>query len=300
MPYIDYEGDKARVLSAQGRGETFQEVLARRLSRRGLIKVAAGSAAAAAAVSVTGPRLTVAQTATPVAGNPVGRVGALGFEPIALDTQDALQVAPGHTAVPFLRWGDPIFADAADFDPAAQSAATQELQFGYNADWIEFMPLPQGSNNSDHGLLVVNHEYTNPELMFPGYLTANPEYTGAPDSDDAPPVPEFLTNPTKEIVDTELAAHGLSVVEVRRNATGGWDIVRDSAYNRRITATTPMEVAGPAAGHELMKTNEDPDGGRVVGTLNNCAGGKTPWGTGLMGEENVHFYFGGGEPGKTP
>jgi secreted PhoX family phosphatase len=94
--------------------------------------------------------------------------------------------------------------------------------------------------------------------MFPGYLTANPEYTGAPDSDDAPPEPEFLTNPTKEIVDTELAAHGLSIVEVRRNATGGWDVVRDSAYNRRITATTPMEVAGPAAGHEPDEDQRGP------------------------------------------
>ena len=291
MPFIDYEGDKHRVLSGNGRGDTFQDVLGRRLSRRGLVKVAAGSTAAAA-VSVTGPRLTVAaQTATPVAGNPVGRVGALGFEPIALDAGDSPVVAPGHTMTAFLRWGDPIMSGAPGFDPAAQSAAAQEMQFGYNCDWIEFMPLPQGSDSNDHGLLVVNHEYTNPELMFPGYLTANPEYTEAPVADDAPPVPEFLTNPTKEIVDTELAAHGLSVVEVRRDEAGAWRVVLDSPYNRRLTATTPMSVSGPAAGDARMQTAADTTGREVTGTLNNCAGGKTPWGTVISGEENFQQYF---------
>ena len=291
MPHIDYEGDKGRIFSSPGRGETFQEVLSRRLSRRGLVKVTAGSAAAAT-VSVTGPRFTVAaQTATPVAGNLVGRVGALGFTPITLDAGETPVVAPGHTVVPFLSWGEPIMAGAPAFDPTAQSAAAQEMQFGYNCDFVAFMPLPQGSDSSDHGLLVVNHEYTNPELMFPGYLTANPEYLEAPVADSAPPVPEYLTNPTKEIVDTELAAHGLSIVEIRRDEGGAWRIVTDSSYNRRLTGTTPMTVTGPAAGNERLQTTIDPTGTEVSGTLNNCAGGVTPWGTIVSGEENFQQYF---------
>jgi secreted PhoX family phosphatase len=285
-----YEGDRDVVLSTAGTGETMQEVLRRRWSRRGLVKsgVAAGLVLTFAG---RGNRAARAQSATLVAGEAAAS-GALTFEPISLDAGDDLVVASGYTAVPFLRWGDPIIAGAPAWELDNQSATAQEQQFGYNCDWIEFFPLPQGSDSADHGLLVVNHEYTNPELMFPGYMTRNPEFAALPDPENAPSeVPEFLTNPTQETIDIELAAHGLSVVEVRRDEAGQWAVVPDSRYNRRITGTTAMEMTGPAAGIDLTKTSEDATGTRVLGTLNNCAGGKTPWGTALTGEENFQQYF---------
>ncbi len=131
--------------------------------------------------------------------------------------------------------------------------------------------MPFGSRSSNLGLLVVNHEYTNEELMFPGYNLESP-------------------SPTKELVDTALAAHGLTVVQVQ-NVGGKWIYNRDGGANRRITGTTPMTVTGPAAGHDWLKTTADPDGRTVLGTLNNCAGGKTPWGTVVSGEENFNQYF---------
>jgi secreted PhoX family phosphatase len=279
---IQYEGDKTKIHSGAGRGETFADVLARRLSRRITLK----GAAVAAAVAVTGPRLlgVAAQEATPSAAT----ASQLDFEPIALDTNDELLVANGYQARPFLRWGDAIFADSPTFDAQAQTAAAQERQFGYNADWIAFLPLPEGSDSSDHGLLVVNHEYTNPELMFAGYLTPNPDFDP---TDAEADLPEFLNNPTQEIVDVELAAHGLSVVEVQRNEAGEWEVILDSPLNRRITGTTEMAITGPAAGNDLMKTSADADGLQVIGTLNNCAGGVTPWGTVVSGEENFQQYF---------
>ena len=285
---IEYEGTKEKVYSTAGRGETFADILARRISRRGLVKCAV---ATAGALAVTGPILTAAQDATPQASPTTGGgMGSLAFEPLTLDTSDQHLVAAGYMAEPLLKWGDPLFADAPEFDVNAQSAASQAKQFGYNCDWIAYFPLPQGSTSADHGLLVVNHEYTNPELMFPGYLTANPEYMEPAEGAESD-VPEFLVNTTKEIVDTELEAHGLSIVEVGRDAAGVWQVVRDSRYNRRITATTPTEVRGPAAGHDLLKTSDDPTGTSVLGTINNCAGGMTPWGTAVTGEENFQQYF---------
>lgn len=216
--------------------------------------------------------------ATPVA-SPV--TGGIQWDAIQLDQGDDLVVAAGHTAIPFLRWGDPIFADAPEWDINNQTRESQEQQIGYNCDWIGWYSLPLGSDNSDHGLLAINHEYTIPELMFPGYLSVEGE------GDDA----EFTVNTSQEIVDVEIAAHGLAVVEIKRGEDGTWAPVLDGEFNRRITGFTEMEISGPAAGDDLLKTSEDETGTRVIGMLNNCAGGETPWGTILTGEENFNQYF---------
>ncbi|MGB3327636.1 MAG: PhoX family phosphatase [Thermomicrobiales bacterium] len=290
MAYIDYEGDKDRVYSEAGRGETLSEVMNRRFSRRAA--VAAGAVAGAtivvgtAAASTPEASPSASQAASPAA-SPVAGEDTLTFGGLTLQSGDETVVADGYTVVPFLRWGDPLFPDSPEFDYTKLTAEAQAKQVGYNCDYIGFISLPLGSNAVDHGLLVVNHEYTNPEMMFAGYLQANPEYTEG--SED---IPEFLVNTTKDMVDTELEAHGLSVVEVKRAASGAWEVVLDSTYNRRITATTPTVLTGPAAGNEQLKSKEDTTGTKVIGTLNNCAGGVTPWGTVVSGEENFNQYFG--------
>ncbi|MGE5766201.1 MAG: PhoX family protein, partial [Bacteroidota bacterium] len=193
------------------------------------------------------------------------------WEEIAHGVDETHHVAPGHSAEVLLRWGDPIFADSPEFDPLKQSAAAQARQFGYNNDFIGYVGLPFGSNNPDHGLLCVNHEYTSPEVMFP----------------DAGVVMD------EDKVNIEMAAHGGTIVEVKRE-NGRWSVVRDGRYNRRITAgSTYMDLTGPAAGHDRLKTSVDQTGAKCIGTINNCAGGITPWGTYLMAEENFHGYFAG-------
>jgi secreted PhoX family phosphatase len=284
---FDYEGDKDRVLSTKGTGETLVDVITRRYSRRSVV----ASASAASAMVLLGVKDAAGQDATPDAASsptasPVSGDAKLAFSGITLDAGDTMLVADGYEAVPFLRWGDPLFADSPDFDPENQSAETQAQQVGYNCDFISFLPLPFGSSSSDHGLLIVNHEYTNPELMFPGYLTPNPDYDES-DEESA----EFLANPTQDVVDTELEAHGLSIVEIQRNGDGQWETVLNSDFNRRITATTATEVTGPAAGDAALQTSADASGMQVMGTLNNCAGGHTPWGTIISGEENFQQYF---------
>jgi secreted PhoX family phosphatase len=234
------------------------------VSRRGLL---AGLGAAGALVAV------------PAQAQPV-RSG-LGFKevPHGLDEKD--HVPEGYERQVLIRWGDPVAPGAPPFDVNALSAAAQEKQFGYNCDFIGYLPLPAGGRSSSHGLLGVNHEYTNPELMFAG-LTR--EKRGDLNADQCA---------------IELAAHGFTVIEVKREA-GQWKVVADSKYARRFSmASTEFRIAGPAAGHARLKTKADPSGTKAIGTLNNCAGGVTPWGTFLCGEENFHFYF-TGKPEGTP
>jgi secreted PhoX family phosphatase len=245
--------------------DTFENVMRRYVSRRSLLRgaVAAGVAVAAA------PRI-LGGSATAQTTSVQSAAGALTFDEIQLGTTDSIAVPAGYTSSVLLRWGDPLFADSPAFDPQNQTPEAQAKQFGYNNDFIGFLPLPAGSPGTDRALLAVNHEYTNPELMFPGF-------------DDE--------SPTRQQVDTELAAHGVSVVEIARQG-GQWSVIVGSPVNRRITGETPIEITGPAAGHPLLQTSEDPTGRRVRGTLNNCSAGKTPWGTILTREENFNQYFG--------
>ena len=201
---------------------------------------------------------------------------SLTFTEIGHSYDRTHHVPEGYEVQVLLRWGDPVLADAPAFDPAHLTAAAQEKQFGYNCDYVDFQPLPIGSANPDHGLLVVNHEYTNTNLMFAGLGSGR----------------NAAAKANMAQADVEIASHGVSVVEIRRSG-GQWTVVDGGALNRRITGTTPISITGPAAGHPLLRTKADPSGATVLGTLNNCAGGNTPWGTVLTAEENFNLYFGG-------
>lgn len=205
-----------------------------------------------------------------------GPGGGLSFKELPHGATDDHAVADGYDARVLIRWGDPILANAPDFEPNKVTAEAQRQQFGTNNDFIAFMPLPKGSTNSDHGLLCVNHEFCVATQMFADVNLAN--------------ATKIMT---AERGRAELASIGHSVVEIKKS-DGTWALVDDSKFNRRLTALdTEMELTGPAAGHERLQTSEDKSGRKVIGTLFNCAGGKTPWHTVLIAEENVHFSFSG-------
>jgi uncharacterized protein len=250
---------------------TIGDVIAARFARRDILKGALGVAAIATAVS------PLALTARAAKAETASRYR---FDEIAAGVDDNHHVAPGYDADVLIRWGDPVLPGAPAFDPAAQTAAAQRTQFGYNNDYLAYFPMPGAANPSSHGLLVVNHEFTSEEIMFPKpareWLKAGGAAAGV----------------VRELVDIEIAAHGGAVIEVRRE-NGKWQVVAGSKFARRIDAMTPMEITGPAAGHARLRTGEDPSGRRVRGTLNNCAGGVTPWGTWLTCEENINYYFSG-------
>jgi secreted PhoX family phosphatase len=181
-------------------------------------------------------------------------------------------VPPGYVAQVIARWGEPVGISGtmpAFRTDGSTRAADQAVQLGMHHDGLEFFPL---NGSSTHGLIALNHEYTDDGLLHPdGFVPMNAAK-----------------------VKKSQNAHGLSVYEVKFNGQA-WEMVRPSAYARRFTMDTPFDMSGPAAGHPLLRTAADPQGRTTLGTLNNCASSATPWGTYLSGEENWMFYFGGGK-----
>ena len=231
----------------------------RRRVLRGGLGVAVGGLLAPLGGALSGCATTGAD-----AGGPL-----LGFKSVPISTADTVVVPEGYVAEVIAPWGDPVglSGDLPAFkEDASNTAAEQEAQMGMHHDGIHYFAL-EGSNV---GLLVMNHEYTDDGLLHTDGMK-----TWTPDK-----------------VKKAQAAHGVSVIEIALK-DGRWTVQKPSPWARRITATTPMAVSGPAAGHALMQTKADPGGRRVLGTLNNCASGITPWGTYLTCEENFINYFNG-------
>jgi secreted PhoX family phosphatase len=255
----------------------FADVVADVVNRRTMLKAGAVIAVAGAGMAAVGTG-TAAATPSDERHGGGGHHGGTGldFTPVAPNDLDAVVVPPGYEQGVVIRWGDAVVPGAPKFDFAKQTAAAQAKQFGFNNDFCGLVPLqtsgkrPPDPRSHDRWLMVSNHEYTTESAMFYGY--------------DA-------NNPTREQAEIAWAAHGLSIVVVEESRRGGLEVKLDRHYNRRITLTTPFEVRGPAAGSKYLRTSADPTGRRVLGTQNNCAGGVTPWGTVLSGEENFNQYF---------
>ncbi|MUJ19126.1 PhoX family protein [Aliivibrio fischeri] len=233
----------------------FSNMVNARLSRRGFLM---GTAAAG-----VGAFLALNPVAEAIAGNMNSVL--LNFEAIPTSTSDSIVLPKGYSWNTLMSWGDPIFANAPKFNPnGKQDSKAQALQFGDNTDGMSVFPL-----SNDRAILAVNNEYTNYEFLF---AHQGKEMT----ADD---------------VAKAQAAVGITIVEIVKK-NGQWTMDSAGKANRRITANTEMEVTGPAAGHDLLKTKADPTGKKVLGTFNNCANGETPWGTYLTCEENFNDFFG--------
>lgn len=244
---------------------TFEEVVQARISRRGMLSGATAAAALGGISALLDSIPAHARRKKPL----------LGFQGIPAASTDEVVVPPGYTAQVLISWGDPVSKGPAFLQDASNSAEDQMKQWGMHNDGLVYFPL----SGSERGLIVQNNEYTDDVLLFPDG-TAN-----------------WDANKTKK----SLAAHGVSIIEVekRRKKKRGkgrrgdkeWTVVRPSKYARRITGMTPIDIAGPAAGDPRLVTSADRKGRRVLGTLNNCAMGFTPWKTYLACEENFNGYF---------
>jgi secreted PhoX family phosphatase len=253
----------------------FDTVLATRLSRRTVVAGAASAVGLAACAQIP--------------SGTASRPAANTFRSIAPQDNDAFVIAAGYKSKVIARWGDSLVTGTPDFDTRRMTSTdwldagavdAQQRQFGTNCDAVAYFPLHTG--RAARGLLCVNHEYFSAELLFQGHRGVGMKAEERERWMDSHP----------NAVAYMQVAHGVTVTQLQRDADG-WTRDLSASYNRRITARTPMEIAGPARGHALLRTKADPTGTAVIGTFANCAAGKTPWGTYLTAEENVDDYFSG-------
>ena len=174
------------------------------------------------------------------------------FNPIEPSMEDSYILPEGFDYKIIRMWGDKI---------------NDSEYFGFNNDFVGYLPIDfhSGGKNSDDGLLIVNHEFPSP-LFINNY------------SDE-----DFKKGKikTKEEIEAEKRSVGISVFRVKRE-NGEWKFTDDLNYNRRIDANSQIQICGNAK--NIL-------GEYARGTLANCSGGFTPWGTFLSGEENFQDYF---------
>ena len=177
------------------------------------------------------------------------------FRAIAASATDAFEVPEGYRARTVIGYGDQVLNEDGTV-----------VTYGYNNDFLAYFPL----KGSDEGLLFINHEY--PAPFFQHGVTAAAAKTSAQ-------------------VEIERQSVGNSILHVKRAADGGWSVVSPSRYNRRITGAGPVhEFTGPLADNPAYPGI----GLGASGSLANCSGGITPWGTALSCEENYQDYLGYG------
>ncbi|MYC60124.1 MAG: DUF839 domain-containing protein [Gammaproteobacteria bacterium] len=251
---------------------TIDDVVNARLRRRQFLVASAGAIAAAglgplplAGCAADGTRRSELESAG---------VPALEFEPVSKSVADALVVPPGYTARVLIAVGDPLFAGVGSYRDDGDNS-DYDRRCGDWHDGMEYFGLSANgrpaSSAADRALLAINNEWVSQEFLHPDGASAAPR-------------------PASE-VDTEIAAMGVTVVEISKDEQGHFAYVQDSPFNRRITTLTPVELAGPLRGHPKLRTLFSPDGVQTRGTVNNCGTGKTPWGTLLTGEENWAEFF---------
>ena len=248
--------------------QTMGDLIHKRYSRRTFIKSTVASALAANMGAISACSNQSKNTAN----------SAFQFTEVKHGFSENHEIAAEYRANILIRWGDPLFANSPIFDPHLQTANTQEQQFGFNNDFLGYVPMEPSAGQQERGILCVNHEYPQALMMFPNL------------SD------ESRQGLTKENIEIQQAAVGCSIVEIIKQ-NDNWKVVIDSKFNRRISArSTLTHLTGPATRHKRLQTSADPSGRTAIGTMNNCAGGITPWGTFLSCEENINFHFDGEIP----
>ncbi|MDH0835466.1 PhoX family phosphatase [Acinetobacter johnsonii] len=261
----------------------FSELFNKKITRRDLItKTAGGAVALTLAASLTGcgdDDNNDSTPTTPVTPDKNQTPSSLKFKAVNKNVLDQVSVPEGYEARVLYALGDPISDGLTEWDENnIPTGASFVRRSGECHDGMTFFGMTNSrfdANQSDSGLLVMNHEYVDDKkILHPAVNTIN----AAVRSED-----EALR---------EINCHGVSVIELKKDSkTQLVGINKASVFNRRLTAASRIEFTGPVKGSNLVKTKFSPNGDFGLGTINNCGNGYTPWGTYLTTEENFNQYF---------
>ena len=270
----------------------FQEILNARVSRRSVVR---GGIGMTAAMMLGGACLVGCSDDnddpinTPPTKKPELKAPAtINLTPVPHSKKDQVVVPEQYQVEAFLPVGMPLISGLSDWSDTQQRAGESfELRVGDNHDGLWFYGLKDGKLDntvSDHGLLVINHEYVEVERLH---------LLGGYTRKIANPVDKIYENQRlSDDVRREVNTHGVGVYEVKRKKDlATFELVKDSKFNRRFTSATEVDFSGPAAGHDLLKTKFDPTGKTTRGINNQCGSGPSPWGTYLTVEENFTGVF---------
>ena len=262
------------------------DVLALRMHRRYVLKGGVGAMTMAglgtlglAACGGGGSDTPQVSAAQPPVGPAVNAGPVLGFKGVAKATTDRVTVPEGYTATVIYATGDTLDVGADYKNDGTDGNFARRS--GDHHDGMHFFGLSAtgtpSTTTNDRALLVINHENISGTVQFMHATgQTNTASTAGP-------------RPESEVV-KEIEAHGVSIVEIAKT-NGKFGYVKGSTFNRRITASTLMEMTGPVRGTDFVKTVFSPAGTQTRGTVNNCGNGYTPWGTYLTAEENWAGYF---------
>ncbi|MDX3908799.1 MAG: PhoX family phosphatase [Sphingobium sp.] len=192
---------------------------------------------------------------------------AVNFASVPANLDDKVTVPAGYTVDVLFSAGDIVETGAPGYKGAFQPSSETEKQAGGNHDGMEYFELA-GVDPNVGGLMAINHEFPDLNILFAGNIDN----------------PAALTAEQRALA---LSAVGVSVVEVAKGSDGKWAVKQGSKFNKRYTGNSFYRPAGPAAGQ--LST-------RIKGTLNNCASGRTPWGTYLTCEETTDNYIDTAQP----
>ena len=167
------------------------------------------------------------------------------FRSVPVGTADTVVVPEGYRVQVLFAWGDPVGDGPAFRQDASNSAADQAQQAGMHHDGMHFFPWWSAKRTDGR---------------------ANRPARAARDQSRVHgrrPAARRRHDPVDRREGREIAERARRVGHRDRSTTGDtWQVVRPSPYARRITARTPIDVGGPAAGHPLLRTAADPTGRR--------------------------------------